>query len=86
MYLAKRVNADDTGEKLVDGTEGITALVRNRHATASCYLGGSDVTILTGYELSPGESLTIELGGRDDDLYAITAATVIVPLHVLVNS
>lgn len=63
-----------------DNTSGESVVVRNRHATASIYLGGSAVTTANGFEVLPGESVTLEL--RGDEVYAV-AAVASVPVHVL---
>lgn len=63
-----------------DNTGGESVVVRNRHATASIYLGGSGVTTANGFEVLPGESVTLDL--RGEDVYAI-AGVAGVTVHVL---
>jgi hypothetical protein len=56
-------------------------LVRNRGSVA-VYLGGSDVTTATGYQLDPGEAQPVDLAGYDSGLYGIVASGTAV-CHVL---
>lgn len=77
-----RVSVATTATKLNsaagDGYAGQSLLVRNRGA-ASVFLGASDVTTATGYELLADESLALDL---NEDVYAICASGT-VACHVL---
>ena len=64
-----------------DSSAGSALLVRNRDASASVYIGASNVTTATGYELLAGESLPVDLD-PGEDIYAICAAST-VTCHVL---
>lgn len=89
MFKQKRVAVDDTRDLLFDGNEGSEALVTNRDATDSVFLG--DVTVTAsgagtdGYELKPGETIGVSIGSRDDDLYGICSAGLAAPVHVLLH-
>lgn len=48
-------------------------LVRNR-GTAAVYLGASDVTTATGFQLDAGEAVAVDLSTVDNGLYAIAAS------------
>lgn len=61
----------DTGEE-TDRTAGSSLIVRNR-SPYPCELGDIDVTIGTGFEVLPGESLPLETGRDDRGVYVICA-------------
>lgn len=63
-----------------DSVSGSSLLVRNRGA-ASIFLGASDVTTATGYEVLADESLPVDIDAGED-LYAICASGT-VACHVL---
>ena len=77
-----RVSVATTATKLnaagTDNVSGASILVRNRGA-ASVFLGASDVTTATGYELLADESLALDL---NEDVYGICASGT-VACHVL---
>lgn len=50
--------------------------VRNTGATATAYIGGPDVTILNGYPLAPGASLSLARVMPDSPIYAVAAMLV----------
>lgn len=85
-FGSKAVTVDDTRDKILDGSEGASALVTNLDATDTVYLGGDTVTTANGYPLAPGAGVGAPLGGRDDDLYGITAAGLSADVRVLVNT
>lgn len=76
--VAVAVTATKLNTAGTDNVSGTSLLVRNR-GTASVFLGGSDVTTLTGFELLAGESLPADL---NEDLYGICASGT-VACHVL---
>lgn len=55
---------------------GRSALVRNRAAIA-VYVGGPAVTPATGFQLDPGEAVSIDTGGSGagGGTYAVTASS-----------
>lgn len=62
--------------------QGMSVLVRNRGAVA-VYIGGSAVTAATGYQLDPGEAVTLDASDQNPlGVYGITAAVSCV-CHVL---
>lgn len=63
-----------------DSVAGAALLIRNRGA-ASVFLGASDVTTATGFELLADESLPVDLN-EGEALYGICAAGT-VACHVL---
>lgn len=56
-----------------DDLGGSTALLTNRHASLSTFLGAAGVTTGTGYELKAGESLSVDLA-RGESIYGIVSA------------
>ena len=56
-------------------------LFRNKHATASVFLGPSTVTTANGFELAAGEAVSVDLRGGEI-LYGIVA-TGTATVHVL---
>lgn len=69
---------------------GQSLLVKNTHATATVYLGGSAVvatavagTANAGYPLGPGESVGIDVAGNRELGYARCATGVTVSVAVL---
>lgn len=80
---AARVSVAATATALAQtDTVAVSAiLVRNR-GTAAVYLGASDVTTATGFQLDPGESATVEAGTYPLALYGICASGT-VTCHVL---
>lgn len=51
-------------------------------AGSSVFLGGADVTSTDGFEIAPGDSLTIDVD-PGDSLYGVCAATQSATIHVL---
>jgi len=74
-----RVTVGLTAVKLAAGKQKVH--VRNRDATNSVDLGGPTVAAGGGYELRPGEELTLDLG--PDDLYAVSSGAVRVDVLAL---
>jgi hypothetical protein len=74
-----RVTVGATAVKLAAGKQKVH--VRNRDATSSVDLGGPTVAAGAGYELRPGEELTLDLG--PDDLYAVSSGAVRVDVLAL---
>lgn len=68
MAVGKRVTVGAAATKV--GSLGQLVTLHNRDATNSVDLGGSGVTAGAGYELKPGDVLTVDLRGSGD-LYAI---------------
>lgn len=60
-----------------------SVLIRNRGSVA-VYVGGASVTTGTGFQLDPGESLTLDTAGTGAGVatYAVTAASSAV-VHVV---
>jgi hypothetical protein len=79
---AARVTVDQTVDLVASARDASSHLITNRNATNSVYLGGSNVTDTTGYELKAGESREVYLSG-EDQLYAICAAGLSAVLHIL---
>lgn len=69
--------AGDSGSS----TTGARCLVRNRHASITVALGGSDVTAAAGFALLAGEGVAIDLD-VGEKLYGIAASST-VTVHVL---
>lgn len=62
--------------------QGASVLVRNRGSVA-VYIGSSAVTTATGYQLDPGEAVSLEADDQNPlSVYGITAAVSAV-CHVL---
>lgn len=59
---------------LVSTSGGATVVLLNSDATFATAIGGSNVTVATGFPLKAGASLTIQLVGTDA-VYAITGGT-----------
>lgn len=62
---------------------GVSVAVRNDDATASIDIGGPDVASGAGFELAPGEVVSVDLGPTEK-LYGIAAAGT-VSVHVLTS-
>lgn len=62
------------------GTGGSNVLIRNP-GTVSVYLGGSGVTAATGFELAPGDAVSLQIR-RSDTVYGIVASGTNI-VHVL---
>lgn len=60
-FVGTRVTVTDTATALESAvtSEGVSVLIRNRGSVA-VYIGGSAVTTSTGYQLDPGEAITVE--------------------------
>ena len=85
--VATRVTVDDTsgGTAIHTGDTGVSGtrlVVTNRHATNTCSLGPSGLTLAGGYELKAGETVSLMLP-RGDELFAIADAAADAILHVL---
>lgn len=65
-----------------DTVAGGTLVVRNSHASDAVALGGSGVTVETGFQLAAGATVTVHLGSGDR-LYGIRGAAADVTVHVL---
>lgn len=74
-----RVTVGAAAVKLAAGKQKVH--LRNRDATNSVDLGGPGVAAGQGYELKPGEELTLDLG--PDDLYAVRSGAADVRVDVL---
>jgi hypothetical protein len=85
---ATRVTVTDTATPLnavgTDYHSGTSALIRNRGAVA-VYVGKSDVTTTTGYQLDPGEAIPADLGDGEI-LYGRCATSRSAVCHVLETS
>ena len=69
---AKALN-DTTPVKLIDSVNFEQEVyLHNEHGSA-VYIGGSDVTTGTGYELSNNENVTMKIP-QDNELYGITGS------------
>tara|TARA_R100001510_G_C7437994_1_gene68532 strand:+ start:121 stop:375 length:255 start_codon:yes stop_codon:yes gene_type:complete len=69
---AKALN-NSTPVKVIDGVNYEQEIyLHNEHGSA-IYLGGSDVTSGTGYELSNNGAVTMKIP-QDNELYAITSS------------
>lgn len=61
----------------VGGTEqavAVSATIRNR-GSVPVFVGGPDVTTDTGYQLDPGEGLSIDMLASDDGVWGCTASS-----------
>lgn len=73
---AARVDVTSTATRLdadLTAVRGGSALIRNR-GTAAVYLGASNVTTSTGFQLDPDESVSIDLEGYSLGLYGRAAS------------
>lgn len=60
----------------VGGTDDVVSLnviFRNRGTTA-IYVGGADVTSTWGYQVDPGEGMTMDVLASDSGIWACTAS------------
>lgn len=74
---SNQVNVTNAATALDQNTTGVRSLlVRNRGAVA-VYLGGSTVTTSTGFQLDPGESLTLDFPTYGAGLWGITASATV---------
>jgi hypothetical protein len=61
---------------MVGGTDHVVSVavtLRNR-GSVPVFVGGPDVSPDWGYQLDPGEGLSIDLDARDDGVWAVTAS------------
>lgn len=81
---ASRVTATTSAAVLAgpDAGDWPPVIIRNRGVVA-VYLGGSDVTSATGWQLDAGESLAVDLA-QGESVYGITASSTAV-CHILVG-
>lgn len=81
---AKRVTVTTSPTKInskpTDGQSGAGGQARNRGAS-SVFVGGSDVTTATGYEVEAGDVIAFDLD-HGEDIYGIVASGTCV-MHVL---
>jgi hypothetical protein len=92
--VGKRITVDTTvggtlitrgqGDTGALGTSDFSATIKNTHATATVYLGGSGVTTATGYPLAAGDVIDLGDLGTDDAVYGIvtTSTAVVAVLEV----
>lgn len=75
--MSQQVSVGTSGFRLDSGLSASTALVsllvRNR-GTVAVYVGGSGVTTGNGFQLDPGESMSIDLRFADAGVYALAAS------------
>lgn len=72
------VGTDPTRLDVASDVHGTVAmgqhlLVRNTNGSTSVFVGGGDVTTADGFEVTAGESLSVDLT-RGDSLYAVVAS------------
>ncbi|WP_416902752.1 hypothetical protein [Micromonospora echinospora] len=61
-----RLDSADVGQ--------MVSLVARNRGTVAVYVGGRMVSTTTGFQLDPGETITLDLRPTDGGLYAITAS------------
>lgn len=64
-----------SGSEGPQGTSDYSATIKNLHATATIYLGGSGVTTSTGYPLAAGDTIDVGQLGFDDAVYGIVSSS-----------
>jgi hypothetical protein len=71
-----QVAVGSTPTLIHDAADDYQRLQLKNAGAASVFLGGSGVTITTGYELAPGASISMHnIQDSDDDLYARAAVS-----------
>lgn len=77
MAASQQVTVNTSADLLDASTGSVRSLLVRNRGSVAVYLGGIDVTSSTGFQLDPGEAVSIDAGGSGagGGLYGVTASS-----------
>lgn len=76
MIKADRVTVGTTAVRIdYQDTVTTTAILARNRGTVPVYVGGPDVTAANGYQLDPGDGVSMDMNRIDGGLWAVTASS-----------
>lgn len=75
VTTSAQVTVTNTATQLDQNTAGVRSLLARNRGSVAVFLGGPAVTTAIGFQLDPGDSVSVDVPAFGGGLYGITAST-----------